>query len=250
MADAAERSIPATPRRRAAAREQGAAPNAALPAFVALAAAAVILLPGWSNTAVPAAGAFMRESFTAARAPRGGDPLPVPWRVLGPTAALVLGAAGAGLCVRILLDGSAWRLSRAAPRWRRVDPLAGLGRILSAATLRAALWNAACLAVIAVAAACATGPIVGLLRADPATLDAGRAVAVLRGTLVPVLAAAAAVTAARWGLARLAFERRLRMTPEEFKEEMKSLEADPRVRLARRSWTAPSRPVADTRSGR
>ena len=53
---------------------------------------------------------------------------------------------------------------------------------------------------------------------------------------------ATAVAAAQWGLSRLRFERRIRMTPEEFKEEMKSLEADRKVRLTReresRSHTA------------
>jgi flagellar biosynthetic protein FlhB/type III secretion protein U len=64
-------------------------------------------------------------------------------------------------------------------------------------------------------------------------LDAERPLAALRGLLLPVLLAAAAVAAAQWGLARVAFERRLRMTPEEFKEEMRSLEADPRIKLER-----------------
>jgi phosphate transport system permease protein len=43
MSDAADRSLPATPRRREAARDQGVAPHAALPAFVAMVAVAVLL---------------------------------------------------------------------------------------------------------------------------------------------------------------------------------------------------------------
>ena len=239
MSDTAERSIPATPRRRAAAREQGAAPNAAIPAFTALMAAAVLLLPGWSQTVLPAAGGFMRESLAAACAARvpGGIDLPLlfPAELLLPTAALVVAAAGAGFCVRFFLDGSTWRLARAAPRWRRIDPVAGVARVLSLATLRAALWNGLCLAVLVAAAAFATGPLASMLQQPGPLLDAGSAIAALRGLLLPVLIAAAAVAAAQWGVARLAFERRLRMTPEEFREEMRSLEADPKIRFERRT---------------
>lgn len=238
MGDAAERSIPATPRRRAAAREAGAAPNAALPAFVALVTAAVVLLPGWSRTAIPAAGGVLRDSLAAAfMTPHDSGVdlrLLFPPQVLLPTAALVLAAAGAALCVRFLLDGSAWRIARAAPRWRRIDPFAGTARVLSLATLRAVLWNGLCLAVIVAAAAFATGPLVSLLETSAPILDAAPAIAALRGLLVPVLLAAGAVAAAQWGVARLAFERRLRMTPEEFKEEMRSLEADPKIKFGRR----------------
>lgn len=238
MGDAAERSIPATPRRRAAAREEGLAPTAALPAFVALVTAAVLLLPGWSQTALPAASGFVRESLAAAFSvprPDGVDlRLLFPAQVLLPTAALVVATAGAGVCVRLFLDGSAWRLARVAPRWRRIDPFAGAARVLSLATLRAVAWNGACLAVLVAAAACAAGPLVGLLEAGRPIVDAAPVFAALRGVLLPVLLAAAAVAAAQWGVARLAFERRLRMTPEEFKEEMRSLEADPKIKFERR----------------
>lgn len=237
MSDAADRSIPATPRRRAAAREAGAAPNAALPAFVALVAAAVLLLPGWMQTALPAAGGFLRESLAAAfTAPHAAVDLRMlfPAQVLLPTAALVVATAGAGLCVRFFLDGSAWRLARAAPAWRRIDIFAGVARVLSLATLRAVVWNGLCLAVLVAAAAFATGPLVSLLETSAPILDAAPAIAALRGLLLPVLLAATAVAAAQWGVARLAFERRLRMTPEEFKEEMRSMEADPKIKFERR----------------
>ena len=43
----------------------------------------------------------------------------------------------------------------------------------------------------------------------------------------------AAVAVAQWGLARWRFERRIRMTPQEFADEAKSMQADPKVRLLR-----------------
>jgi len=238
MSDAADRSIPATSRRRAAAREEGAAPTAALPAFVAVVAAAVLLLPGWSRTALPAAGGFFRESLAAAFAAPGHDDLDLrllfPAEVLLPTGALVVATAAAGLGVRLVCDGSAWRLARAAPRWRRIDPRAGLARVFSLATLRAIVWNGLCLAVLAAAAALASGPIVVLLESSAPVLDASPAIAAVRGQLLPVLLAAVVVAAAQWGVARHAFERRLRMTPDEFREEMRGLEADPRIKFERR----------------
>jgi len=238
MSDAADRSIPATPRRRAAAREDGAAPNAAIPAFVALMAAAVLLLPGWSQTALPAAGGFLRESLAAAFTAPGHDAVDLrllfPAQVLLPTAALVVATAGAAVCVRFLFDGSAWRLARAAPRWQRIDPLAGAARLLSLATLRAVVWNGVCLGVIVAAAAFSAGPLVALLESSTPLVEASPAIQALRGMLLPVLLAAAAVAAAQWGAARLSFERRLRMTPQEFKEEMRSLEADPKIKFERR----------------
>jgi flagellar biosynthesis protein FlhB len=64
----------------------------------------------------------------------------------------------------------------------------------------------------------------------------------VRSLTFPTVAAAAAVAAAQWGLARVRFEKRIRMTPQEFQDEMKSMEADPKVRLRReqgaRSHTA------------
>ncbi|NBW97897.1 MAG: hypothetical protein EBR28_14530, partial [Planctomycetia bacterium] len=64
------------------------------------------------------------------------------------------------------------------------------------------------------------------------------------------LAAAAAVTAAHWGLARLAFERRLRMTPQEFREEMRGVESDPKIRLERGKQPRSPAREPDSHSGR
>jgi len=109
------------------------------------------------------------------------------------------------------------------------------------------VWNGLCLAVLVVAAAFATGPLVSLLETSAPILDAAPAIAALRGMLVPVLLAAAAVAAAQWGAARLAFERRLRMTPEEFKEEMSSLEADPKIKFERRQQAPGGNPGVNVR---
>lgn len=236
MADASDRVIPATPRRRDAARKQGAMPTAAVFAAVAMAATALLLVPGWLTLTVPAAIDFFRRSFvTAIRGP--ADPLaemiPSPVPLVVPTVAVVLAAAAVGIALRAALDGSAWRLERAAPSWQRIDPLNGLSRIFSGQTLAAIVTNAIGLAVIVASACFAAVPLVGLVATADATAGVDRWLGVVRSLTVPTVAAAAAVAAAQWGLARLRFEKRIRMTPQEFQDEMKSMEADPKVRLRR-----------------
>ena len=237
MADASDRVIPATPRRREAARQQGTMPNAVLLAWVAMVATAVLLLPGWSRATVPAAIDFFRQSLTAAiRTPAAEilEPSTVlPVALLVPTAAVVLATAAAGIVVRVLLDGSAWRLGRAAPAWQRIDPLAGLTRIFSIQTLSALAMNACCLMALAAAAMLAAGPIIELIAVADGATESERWLGATRSLLLPTIAAAAAVAAGQWGLARLRFERRIRMTTEEFQTEMKSMEADPKIRLMR-----------------
>lgn len=237
MADASDRVIPATPRRREAARQQGTMPNAVLLAWVAMVATAVLLLPGWSRATVPAAIDFFRQSLTAAiRTPAAEvlEPSTVlPVSLLVPTAAVVLATAAAGIVVRVLLDGSAWRLGRAAPAWQRIDPLAGLTRIFSIQTLSALAMNACCLMALAAAAMLAAGPIIELVAVADGATESERWLGAARSLLLPTIAAAAAVAAGQWGLARLRFERRIRMTTEEFQTEMKSMEADPKIRLMR-----------------
>jgi hypothetical protein len=66
MSDAAERTIPATPRRRELARRQGLMPLAALPAWVATVGTTLLLLPAWARATFPAATAMMQQSLSAA----------------------------------------------------------------------------------------------------------------------------------------------------------------------------------------
>ena len=61
MADASDRTLPATPRRREAARLQGVVPMAAAPAWIATVAAVVLLLPSWTRATLPAAVSMMRS---------------------------------------------------------------------------------------------------------------------------------------------------------------------------------------------
>jgi flagellar biosynthetic protein FlhB len=205
MADDSDRVIPATPRRREAARRQGAMPTAALPAWVATAGTATLLLPIWATATMPAATDLVRSAIRGAGGRQPIDLWPGLIAVALPTTAVVVVAAAAGLTVRFVLDGFSWQPARITPSLRRIDPFAGLSRIFSWRTVTAALGGGAGLAVLVAAAA-------------------WRAAAWL-------FVAAAVVAVVRWLAARRRFEQQIRMTPEEFAEEAKSAQADPKVRM-------------------
>lgn len=233
MADTSDRVIPATPRRRELARRQGMMPTSGLAAWAAAAAVAVALLPAWLALTLPAAEELLRQSIDAASrvasvAPASAGGVPV--AVVLPTVAVILAAAAAGLGVRFLLDGFSWQPARALPTLRRIDVLAGMARIFSGRTLAGIVGAAIGLAVLLAAAWLAIGPLLTTAAtgsaAEAATIGAAawRAAAWLIG-------AGATVAAGQWLVARRRFERMIRMTPEEFAEEAKSMQADPKIRL-------------------
>lgn len=233
-----DRTLPATPRRREQARRQGLMPMAALPAWVAMVVTALLLLPSWARATLPAAAAMMRQAIAAAVGSHGASPelatlLPV--GLLLPTVALVAASGIVGLVVRFTLDGSRWQLSRAAPTLSRVDPFSGLARIFSAATLGGLALNAGGLAALVAAAAFASPSLLVGLR--DGVVDGNQTTLFLAAhrALVTLVAAAAAVAACSWGLMRLRFERRLRMTPQEMADEARSMQADPKVKFMRQS---------------
>lgn len=250
MSNASDRRLPATPRRREAARRQGAMPTAALPAWVASAVVAIILLPWWARTTLAAAAEMMREAIGAADGRAAADLFGLPpAAVWGPTAVLVAAGAAAALTVRFLLDGVAFRPGRIAPDLRRIDPRAGLRRIVSRGTLNAIVGHGLGLALLVGAAGLAAGPLRAVLSAADVAPAEGIAWEAARRGLAAVAAAAAVVAGCQWALARLRFEKSIRMTPEEFAAEARSAQADPRVRLLhQRRAAAVSRPPA-RRSG-
>jgi len=241
MSDAADRTIPATPRRRELARRLGVMPMASLPAWVASMATALLLLPSWADATLPAATAMMRESLSAATAaasstaegPRFDLLLPV--ALLLPTAALVAVAGAVGLTVRVLLDGSAWQLSRAAPTLHRISLFAGLARIFSLDTLASVAGHACGLVLLVTAATLSARPLVNSIGSGDLADDPTRVFAAAQWVMLPLVAAAAAVAAATFTISRLRFEQRIRMTSEEYADEARSMQADPKVRMQQQS---------------
>lgn len=230
MSDSADRTIPATPRRREAARRQGALPASASLAWVASAVVVVALLPGWTRSTLPAAAEMVRGVIVRAASP--GDASPslgelLPASLLAPTLALVLAAAAAGLAVRGLCDGIGWHPARAVPDLARIDPLAGLRRVFSGRSLLTIVGNAVALVLLGTVAVAVAAPLFGAgTVGDPA-----RAAMLAWRPLGWLVAAAAVIAACQYALARLRFEKAIRMTPQEFADEQKSMQADPKVRL-------------------
>lgn len=234
MADAADRSLPATPRRREEARRAGLMPTATAPAWAAGAATALALAPAWGRSTLPAAAEMLQQAIRAATAPQAAEPglsALLPAAVLLPTVGLVLASAAVGLVVRLALDGLTWQPARAVPDLRRIDPLAGLRRIFSSATLAAAVGNGLGLALLVAAAVLACGPLLSIVATPDALPEGPQAWAAARRPILAVAAAAVLVAACQWGLARRRFERRIRMTPQEFADEARSMQADPKIRL-------------------
>jgi flagellar biosynthetic protein FlhB len=231
MANNDDRTIPATPRRREAARREGLAPTAALPAWAATAGTAILLAPGWARATIPAAAEAVRMAALAAAGGDSGEaPWPLPPGVVLPTVWLVAAAGLAGLVVHSLCDGLAWQPARAGFDLRRIDPIRGLGRIFSRDTLTAIVGATAALVVMAVAVILAARPLVGLVSAGGGIDPAGAAESAWRAAAW-LVAGSIVVAAAQWLSARRRFEKRIRMTPQELAEEAKDARSDPRVRL-------------------
>lgn len=233
MSDSADRTIPATPRRREAARRQGTLPASAAPAWVASAVVVVALLPGWMRATLPAAADMVRGVIATATSARAETPALVelaPPALVVPSLALVVAGAAAGLAVRGACDGIGWHPGRIAPDLTRIDPVAGMRRVCSGRTVTAVVGNAAAVLLLGGVAYAVSGPLLG-----SGTLgDPARAAMLAWRQLGWLVAAAAAIAACQYAVARLRFEKAIRMTPQEFADEQKSVQADPKVRLLQR----------------
>ena len=236
MSNAAERTIPATPRRREVARRQGFMPMASLPAWVATVATALLLLPAWAEATFPAATAMIQQSASFTMAGLEASPrldVVLPAAVVLPTLAVVAVAGAVGLAVRMLLDGPVWRPARVVPAFDRISLLAGLARICSTATLTQLVGHACGLAVLVTATALSARPLVAVIGSGEMAHGPARLFATAQQAILSLLAAAAVVAACTWAFSRLRFERRIRMTPQEYADEARSMQADPKVRLMR-----------------
>jgi flagellar biosynthesis protein FlhB len=235
MSDAADRTIPATPRRRELARRQGFMPMASLPAWVATVATTLLLLPAWAQATFSAATVMMQQS---ARFSGAGLDILLPAAVVLPTLAVMAVAGAVGLVVRVMLDGPAWRPARVMPAFDRISLLGGLARIFSTATLMSLAGHACGLAVLVTAAALSARPLVAVIGSGEMAHDPARLFAAAQQAILPLVAAAAVVAACTWAFSRLRFERRIRMTPQEYADEARSMQADPKVRLMRQQHKA------------
>lgn len=232
----AEKQLPATPRRRLKARQEGQAPHSAeLGSALALLAFGMALrtlgpLAGhaieglatqlWSEPTFSTGGVagLAGETFAAAAGPV---------MIVGLAATLLAGVGQGGF----MLSGVPL-----APKFDRINPLSGIQRMFSA---RSAVELGKSLLKLGIVGFAVYGPasqavavlpgLVGNLPAVGATVFQTSVSTVIRTGAALLVIAAADVGYQRWE-----FERSLRMSREDVKEEMRETEGDPQIRALRR----------------
>jgi flagellar biosynthetic protein FlhB len=244
-----ERSEAATPRRRSEARRRGQVPksNEVVSAVGILVAFA--LLQWAAPTALAEMGESMRQTYrqlprediTPARVAQyglaGATTLA---RAVGP---LALGVLVCGVAVNVVQTGLLFSCHALKPDPQRINPLRGLSRMVSTRT-----WFDLGKTVVKVSACGIVLCLVGVERqndllalggvSNSAALGVLADVAMEMGFKVGALLAVAAVL--DYGYQRFEYERNLRMSRQELKEEMRSTEGDPhtrsRIRSQQRTW--------------
>ncbi|MEO1992072.1 MAG: EscU/YscU/HrcU family type III secretion system export apparatus switch protein [Pirellulales bacterium] len=247
MSDQSQRTIPATPRRREFARQNGLMPLSTLPAWIAAVATAVTLGPLWFAATLPVAK-DMTENMIRSAAQDISKPVAflnnLPLRLFMPTMVVILVSSGVGLIVRMLLDGVSWQSSRIVPSMHRIDVFRGLSRMLSIRTLGMIILHAGTLAVAVVAVYWAIFPLVRSSQSsgweESVVSNSMSIIGRVQLAMFLLIGVNAAIVSAYWLLSRWHFEKRIRMTPKEFQEEARSLQADPKIKLMRDQMRRPA----------
>ena len=228
MSDGAEKAFDPTPRRIAKAKREGnVARSSELAANVSFAAAALAIVASAARFGSVAADAIVRSQSLR----------PAPWSALVLVVALVPIAAAsiAGALASVAQNGGL-ALVPVTPKVERLNPVEGIARILSRETLSHSLRAA-------LAFLCATLAMTPALTAGAAAMlrspDLAQTVAQVWSAAQHVAFAAGAVgllfSLAEFGAARTSWLRKLRMSFEERKRELKEEEGDALARDRRRS---------------
>jgi flagellar biosynthesis protein FlhB len=227
MNDAGEKRFDATPSRVAKARREG---NVARSAEVG---AAVALAGGLLATATLCASlsaAFRAATTDAAR----GRP---PWHGFAEIVALALipaaSAATCGILAGVLQSGGLNVVPPTA-KLERLDPFKGLTRLFSRDALGQGLRAVAAFTCAIGAIALAARGVVVTASGTPAAA-AGAAFAAAMRAAFAVCVLGTVFGALEFGVARAAWLRKLRMSYDEYRREMKEQDGDPQVRGRRRA---------------
>jgi flagellar biosynthesis protein FlhB len=231
-----DRTEAATPKRLERARDEGNVPVSREATTLASLAAVTLALAWFGGTTgrdmVPRLTVFLAHADTASLA--GPDGMRIAGtallRGIAPFAlAAVLGGGGAVLLqTRFLLHGGALQ-----PKLGRLDPRAGLKRLLSLDSLADTLRSIVKIGVISLALwRVVLGDMTALARLpyqDPMLLPA-RIVPPLLHVALVVLAAQVVVAAADILWVHLRHARRMRMTRQDIREEQKESDGDPKIK--------------------
>lgn len=233
-----ERHLPATPRRIEKAREEGSiARSRELAACLELAVGAgvAVVAGGW---AVDACARLMRAGLTLDRvaafsaaptdrlATAGIDALVAAAPLL---LAFFAAAAGGGIAI----GGWLFVGKPLVPDFSRLDPMRGLGRMLSLAglvELGKTLAKTAAVAAVAVAFLWAERDALIGLASEPPAAAIAHSGAMVAGALLALAGAAALIAAVDVPIALWRHGRELRMSREDLREELRESEGDPQLK--------------------
>ncbi len=238
--DDAQRTEEPTQKKLDDAREQGDVPRSQDIVLLATLSAATIAIVAWGNQA---ASGFMSRFTVLLASPEavdasGGGLLALSWHIgialgliLGMPFALMLAAAIGGHLIQSPLLFSAKKI---APSFSKLSPMQGFSRLFS----REALINFAkgLLKVICVGVAVvyAVWPdhnaLMDMISADPRAGGAAAYVLITK-MLGPVLGVVAAFAVIDWFWQRLSFMRRMRMSKQDIRDELKDAEGDPTIKM-------------------
>jgi flagellar biosynthetic protein FlhB len=236
--DHGDKTEAATPRRLQRSREEGnVALSREVPQLVGLGAAALVLMmagpqigSGLALRLQPFFGQMQQWDLTD----HGGAALVAAGRAIGYAAAPFAAAAMLGGIAAVLLQtGFVLRSDALMPKPSRIDPRAGLKRILGPDSAIEALKSVAKIGVMGMATWRAlSGHLGALMQAplwDPARLVAEATEDVVR-VLLAVLAVQAVIAVGDVGWMRFRHARGLRMSREDIRQETKDTEGDPRIK--------------------
>ena len=235
-----ERTEPASPRRKEEARKRGQIARSADLSAAAVLAAGVGALAAFGGGLAARASAWTADRLgnlhvAEAEAASFVTAAGAAALSLAPLAAAVLVA---GIGINLLQTGALFTWAPLAPDPARLDAAAGLGRMLSARAfgrLAVALLKLAAVGLVAgLTLRSEAALLAGLGQAPPERIAA--VAAALLGTLAFRTAFVFAVLGVlSWAWERLRWERDLRMTRAEAREELRRYEGDPMIREWRRA---------------
>ncbi|MFN8535297.1 MAG: flagellar biosynthesis protein FlhB [Dehalococcoidia bacterium] len=236
---AGERTEAATPRRRQEARREGQVGKSADLTIAAALIAALLIVQSTGGAFLSNAGVIFRESLAAAsvREVTIGQLQPFGWAVglqaLAMVAPLMLGVLGVTLIAGVGQVGLLFSTKAITPQFSRLNPLSGLQRLVSPRGLVELGKSIAKIVVIgAVAWAVISShqlTIVSLMTLAP--LGAASAIAGIGVELALKCGGAYLVIAALdYFYQRFEFEKSIRMSKDEVKQELKQQEGNPEIK--------------------
>jgi flagellar biosynthetic protein FlhB len=248
MADWDNRTMPASPRRRLEARQRGEVAQSRLLRVAGQLLVAVVAVSWLGSQLIDALAGMMRASLAGAAGGAAGgidgSGAEVVGGVIGlvePTAMAVLPvliAAGlASVLIGLIQTRWLWAPAAMAPRWERINPASGLGRMLGGLSVTRAVTVVSQLLIIVVLGGWLVASRWGELLAE-ATVAGSTASGLLEWLTGEGLQLAGVVAVGLlvlggldYGYQRWRFEQQLKMTPQEWREEQRESQAPRRRRV-------------------